>query len=242
MAKIWQSSNSVSRCKQGCKQNHETERDSAETDLVDIFHQRHPNWPCPATHNRGRKTIDICFALPVFIPAIQGTTLLPFGLPEILSGDHRMLIIDLDISTLFGNHNNVNQPTYTRGVNSQAQPMITKFCRTALKACDRKQISECIKELETKIQFNADNHTQMDEINQDLTTCLIRADQKCCKHNENPWSPMLHTAYIKHRYWSVQLTVYRTERPHTQALQNLSKYLPMEAVTFQPGETVSTRL
>jgi len=83
-------------------------RISVETDLVDIYHQWHPNWPCPATHNQGSKTIDICIVSPEFIPAIQGTTLLPFGLLEILSGDHQTLIIDLDTLTLFGNHNNVN--------------------------------------------------------------------------------------------------------------------------------------
>jgi len=92
---------------------------------------------------------------------------------------------------------------YSRGVNSQAQLTITKFCHIALKACDRKQILERIKELETKKQYSADDHLQMDEIDQDLTTILIRADQKCRKHNDNPWSPTLHTAYIKHRYWSV---------------------------------------
>jgi len=44
---------------------------------------------------------------------------------------------------------------------------------------------------------------------------------------------------MEHRFWSVQLTVYRTERPHNQALQNLRANLTPETTTLLPGETVS---
>jgi len=50
---------------------------------------------------------------------------------------------------------------------------------------------------------------------------------------------MLHRTYMEHHYWSVQLTVYRTEQPHKQALQNLRANLTLETTTLLPDETVS---
>jgi len=215
---------------------------SAETNMVDLHQYRHPHWPRPATHNRGSKTIDVCYGSPEFLPALRGATLLPFGIPEILSGNHHTMIIDLDSELLFGTTNTKIRPTYVRGVNSQAQPTVTKFCRTALKACARLRISECIAELETKHQLTNNDRELLDAIDHDLTQCLITADKKCCKYSTNPWSPALHHTYMEHRFWTVKLTVYRTERPHLQVLQNLRKNLTPEATMLLPEETVSIRL
>jgi len=215
---------------------------SAETDLVDLLQYRHPDCPRPATHNRGSKTIDACYGSPEFLPALRGTTLLPFGIPEILSGDHRTVIVEFDSDILFGITNTTIRPTYVRGVNSQAQPTVTKFCRVALKAHDRLKISARISELESKHNLNQNERELMDAIDYDLTQCLTTADQKCRQYSTNPWSPKLHRTYMEHRFWNVQLTVYRTERPHAQALQNLRKNLTPEATTLLPDETVSIRL
>jgi len=150
----------------------------------------------------------VCYGSLEFLPATRGTTLLPFGIPEILSGDHRTVIVDLDSNVLFGITNTKIRPTYVRGVNSQAQPTVTKFCRIALKASDRLKISERISELESKHHFTQNERDLMDAIDHDLTQCLTKADQKCRKYSTNPWSPTLHRTYMDHRFWNVQLTVY----------------------------------
>jgi len=82
----------------------------------------------------------------------------------------------------------------------------------------------------------------MDAINHDLTQCLIKADQKCCKFSDNPWSPMLHCTYMEHHFWTIQLMVYQREWPHTQALQNLQANLNLETTTLLPDEMVSIHL
>jgi len=74
----------------------------AETDLIDLHYHRYPHRLCPSTYNRGSQTIDICMGSPEFVVAMTAATILPFGIPIHLTGDHRALVLDFNSSILFG--------------------------------------------------------------------------------------------------------------------------------------------
>jgi len=74
----------------------------AETDLIDLHYHRYPQYPRLATYNQGNSIIDICMGSPEFVTAMMAATILPFGVPIQLSGDHRALIMEFDSHILFG--------------------------------------------------------------------------------------------------------------------------------------------
>jgi len=55
----------------------------------------------PATHNCRSLTIDACIGPKLFTDALTGAWILPFGLPSMIPGDHRMLSLDFDNDILF---------------------------------------------------------------------------------------------------------------------------------------------
>ncbi len=75
----------------------------SETDLIDLHHFKYPHEPRPPTYARGRLTLDFCIGSPEFVNSLVEATILPFGLPTHLTGDHRALLLDFDSKVLFGN-------------------------------------------------------------------------------------------------------------------------------------------
>jgi len=75
---------------------------AAETDLTDLHKHKFPTHPRPATHTRGSLTIDICLGSPEFLQALANASILPFGLPTHIHGDHRTLIVEFNSHMLFG--------------------------------------------------------------------------------------------------------------------------------------------
>jgi len=78
-------------------------RIAAETDLADLHKHKFPASSRPATHTRGSLMIDICLGSPEFMQALVTASILPFGQPTHIHGDHRTLIVDFDSNMLFGN-------------------------------------------------------------------------------------------------------------------------------------------
>jgi len=83
-----------------------------ETDLVNLQQSQIPYNTRPLTYNQGPSTIDIILGNPELLLHITATVLMPFGLPENLSGDHRTVIIDFDSRSLLGNCQQV--PPFTQ--------------------------------------------------------------------------------------------------------------------------------
>jgi len=99
-----------------------------EMDLIDLQQSQIPYATRPPTYNHGHSTIDIILGNPDLLPHITATVLMPFGLPENLSGDHCTVIINFDSHSLLGNCQQLTPFTQYQGVNSHAQPTVHKFC------------------------------------------------------------------------------------------------------------------
>jgi len=169
-------------------QQHGLTRILAETDLVDLHSLRHPTTPRPSTYNRGTKTIDICLGSPEFASALVAASILPFGIPVLLPGDHHTLLLDFNSHILFGHAFPPPKYTYYRGVHSNLIPTVTKFSKMVGTACDAALISERISQIKNLAVLTADDHIALEAIDHDLTHILVKADHKCRKFNDSPWS------------------------------------------------------
>jgi len=207
---------------------------------VDLHHLRHPTTPRPPTYNRGTQTIDTCLGSPEFASSLVAASILPFGIPALLTGDHRTLILDFDSHILFGNAPPPAKFTYLRGIYSNSILTVTKFSQMVGSACDAAQISERIATIESLSALAPADHTALDAIDTDLTRILVRADQQCRKFTESPWSPTLSKAYYEHWYWSLKLSKQRTKHSYRQAYDLLSHKLEPTAMQLQPNETISS--
>jgi len=196
-----------------------------ETDLVDIHQYCHPHSPRPATHQCGSRPIDICLASPAFIPALTGTYILPFGQPHSMPGDHRTIGIDLDPMILFGHKAPSEKFRIQRGVNSNAFPTVKLFSQLVSEQWERQNIDSCVTQLMAKTTFSMDDHDQLEQLDREITQILVKADKKCNKYRDAPWSPELHQAFLQHRYWRVQLTAFKTKRDFRTVLADIQSRL-----------------
>jgi len=106
-------------------------------------------------------------------------------------------------------------------------------------ACDDTNINNRIQEIEILDHLTDSDQACLDMIDADLTRILVDADAKCQPYQIYPWSPDLHTAYLDHRFWSISLSVKRTKRPHTQALETIRDRMGMKFIPLSPPDTIS---
>jgi len=120
--------------------------------------------------------------------------------------------------------------TQTRGINSHAQPTVHKFCRLVTEEYDNNPIFVNIPLLESKDQFTRADHKLMDDIDQALTDILVKADRKCWKLNNYPWSLALHKAYLIHQYRKLKKSALVTEHNYDKAYQCIRTVVGDEAL------------
>jgi len=215
----------------------------AETDLTDVHENKFPQRPCPATHQRGTRPIDIILASPRFVNAVTAAYILPFGVPITMPGDHRTMGIDLDTQILFGNKSPPpSRFTQVRGVQSNAIPTVQRFCELTVKGWEKFAIAERISPFTHLTTLTPHEHNLLDEIDQDLTHIIVQADRQCAKFRTTPWSPKLHKAYVEHRYWAIQASTLKTGRNYDHLLQQIRVKLGITTNDKHHRKTIQTNL
>jgi len=110
------------------------------TGLIDLHRYHFSGIPTPATHQRGSKTINICLGTKLFTQALVKAWYLPFDLPITLTGDHRTVGLEFDHHILFGNKLPLVAPLQSRGVYSNAYPIVRKFNNNVAEACSNSNL------------------------------------------------------------------------------------------------------
>jgi len=195
------------------------------TGLIDLHRYRFLGIPTPATHQRGSKTIDICLGTKLFAQALVKAWYIPFGLPITLTGDHHTVGLEFDHHILFGNKLPLVAPLQSRGVYSNAYPIVCKFNNNVAEACSNSNLYQRVEALLKTTQFTIFHHHMLEQIDKELTKILISEDKACWKIGDYPWSPKLHQAYLHHHYWFLQLTSLHTKKDLSMALQQILNQL-----------------
>jgi len=194
-----------------------------ETDLIDLHHHRYPSLPKPATYQRGSQPIDIMIGSKLLSTALLHAWMLPFGEPYLIKGDHRLLGLDFSPDILFGGQADHPIPGLIRGINSQNELHVPKYCKTVIQRCNKHRLDERIATLLLKTELLPDKIQELELIDATLTKILVQTDQQCRPLLKTPWSPAVQTAYMIHRYWSLKLTAKRTERDLSASFEAIEK-------------------
>jgi len=213
-----------------------------ETDLIDLHTHCYPATPKLATHQRGSHPIDLIAGSPRCAAATRRTWMLPFGMPPLIKGDHRLLGIDLDTNLLFGNSPTNPIPTTPRGINSKHDLHVAKFCKEAILECNKHKLAERLEALKAKNQLSAADLLELEIIDAKITRILVSADHRCCPLSNTPWSPAIQTAYLRHRYWSLKLTAFRTQKDFSSAIRAIERRLDPTEIQQTPSKSLSAHL
>jgi len=213
-----------------------------ETDLIDLHTHCYPATPKPATHQRGSHPIDLIAGSPRCAGATRRAWMLPFGMPPLIKGDHRLLGIDLDTNLLFGNSPTNPIPTTPRGINSKHDLHVAKFCKEAILECNKHKLAERLEALKAKNQLSAADLLELEIIDAKITRILVLADHWCRPLSNTPWSPAIQTAYLRHRYWSLKLTAFRTQKDFSSAIQAIERRIDPTEIQQTPSKSLSAHL
>jgi len=194
----------------------------AKTDLIDLHYHRYPHRPRPSMYNQGSQTIDICMGSLEFVVAMTAATILPFGIPIHLTGDHRTLVLDFNSSILFRHKPPPSRYLYPQGVNSNVPTTVTWLSKIIGIASDIDWINDRITQIENLTSIQKMDKISLNNIDRDLTGILITADSKCHRFKDYPWSPTLDRAYLEHQYWLLWLSKIKTN-DHMLALTKRSR-------------------
>jgi len=186
-------------------------RISTEMDLVDLHHLKFPNIPWPPTHTRGSLTIDICLGSPEFVHPLTTASILPFGQPSHIHGDHCTLLVEFDSHMLFGNATPTINTMPLRGVYSNTIPIVHWFCQLVGKGCDKAEIANRIAQIKECDNLTDSDREHLDKIDRDISKILTWADRKCWRFKEHLWSLTLQQDYLVHQYWTVKLSEVKTK-------------------------------
>jgi len=133
-------------------------------------------------------------------------------------------------------------PHTTWGVYSNNAKLIKKFCKQVITTSQDTGIYKRIHSLASKISLTPDDHKELDDIDQDLTHILVKADQACVKAGNAPWSPQLHKAYLVHHYWSLKLSQMRTGRNYLHAFTTIKQKINLSKLKLAHLLTISANL
>jgi len=205
----------------------------SETDLIDLHYHRYPSQKKPATHQRGSHPINLIAGSPLFEQAMVASWIHSFGNPVMIKGDHRMLGIDFDPDTLFGNTPSPLAPLHLCGVNSCHPQKVDKFCKRVITRCNQLQLAERIKDLKSMPHWDQAQFDKLELIDRQLTTILLNADKHCTPTSPAPWLPELNQAYLRHQFWAISLTAKRAKRDMTEILESLKRRLHQDPVNHK---------
>jgi len=194
----------------------------AETSLIDLHHHKYSHKLWPPTYNCGTNTIGImCIGSLEFMAALTAASILPFGIPIYLSSDHRALLLDFNSKILFDYKPPPKLFIYLCGVNSNAQPTVTKYSKLIGMGCNHADINACITAIKQLPNLNDHDQSILNDIDKTVTTILMEADCRCRRFNAYPWSPELHLAFLEYQYWSLQLSKLGTKQSYEAAYNKI---------------------
>jgi hypothetical protein len=175
----------------------------SETGLVDAMaHELGAH--LPETYIRGRKTIDHILVSPGLINTIRGAGHLAYSYKDGIVADHRGMFLDFERKSLLGaRHELAERPA--RLLTTKDPKGAAKYQSEASGKIRSNPIYHRLVEIERYAQdeFTPSLKQAFEQVDNELHTILIDAENVIDKQNHLPWSPPLHSAYQIWLYWKI---------------------------------------
>ena len=168
-----------------------------------------------ATHTRGQRRIDFILVSPSVLPYITACGILPF---YTVPSDHRPLFLDIDLHALLKSTPASLSSRTPRGVQTSNPRSVLTFRSLFRAFLDNTQFET---RLLTLLDSQDVSSNDLNNLDQELTTCLLDIDRKCQRHHNTPWSPELsHAKRVVYywRLWYTELTQHIDTSPQRSSL------------------------
>ena len=161
--------------------------------LKDMIHDRHHNMPKFRSCIKGTNIIDYAYCSTSIFRHITASTYEPFYLN--VDSDHRGIVIDLNRQTLFGRQDPL-AITPSRGVTSTNTTQTEAFLLQLSVNWKNFDINQRIQSIQSNTQKDTIRE-DLNAIDQDITTAILKAEQHVKRRARPPWSPTLREASLR---------------------------------------------
>ena len=168
--------------------------------IRDMVASRHTNMPPFRSCNKGQNIIDYALCSSTLLPLIRASTYEPFMLNT--TSDHRGIVIDFNTRSLMGRQEHIVSPD-RRGINSNNPIQVERFLEELQKDWEKYNIAQRIHRAYNTITDTTSLRKLVNELDQDITKAMLRAERKVRKSERPPWSPALKQASLLVKYYKL---------------------------------------
>jgi hypothetical protein len=207
--------------------------------LVDLVADRH-NEVAPRTYQRSARRLDYILGT----RRVQSATIRSgyYAFNEILRSDHRAAYIDLDPDILLGTKPPQYDETPQRILKSTNLRVVAKYLQHLHRHCDKHKLKERSEALATITAWDIPAQQEIEDIDQQLTQGMLKAEKKYGHNFDAPWTPKLHHEYLRRKYWHIALSGHKNDFNVDLQLARIVDELPKddELTIMSPPYTVQT--
>jgi len=177
-----------------------------ECQLYDALTYKYPHPPSPSSYKNGPHRLDYILISDTLLPHVQHITMLPFDHSEVIS-DHRPMLIDFNFNAVFNSLKVQPNPFdhSRRGVRLTNLKSIDNYQTHLRRNVREHKVIERLTTTQRRLnrtptQFLIDHFNDLDE---EYGRYMIASQRKASKqfNKSPPWSPILHKAGSRVRYW-----------------------------------------
>jgi len=177
-----------------------------ECQLYDALTHKYPDSPSPSSYKNGPHRLDYILISSTLLPHIQSITMLPFDHSEVIS-DHRPMLIDLDFTAVFQSSIVPPNPFHSqyRGVCLNNLKTVDGYQQHLRRYVKDHKVVERLTTTQRKLNYKATSYLteQFNAIDEEYGRYMLASKRKAAKQFSKtpPWSPTLHQAGSRVRYW-----------------------------------------
>jgi hypothetical protein len=179
--------------------------------LCDPLVQRHGSDNQPSTYKRGSKRIDYILTSRRIAEYVTASGILPYN--HLVPSDHKALFIDVDIQGYLRGQISTTCSSDYRGIQSNNPRAVRKYQQCITTFLQKSQIEQQMQHL-LEAQLHQ-GHLTPSQINQIIhlettfTAAKLKAEKRCSKILQIPWSPALKTSMHNVSYWQSWLSQFK---------------------------------
>jgi hypothetical protein len=185
--------------------------------LCDPLIQRHGSDNQPPTYKRGTKRIDYIFTSRNIGEFVSAAGILPYN--HLVPSDHKALFIDVDLQGYLRGQISTTCSMEQRGIQSNNPRAVKKYQKLIKNFLQHSHIEHDISLLlAAQSQQGHLTPSQIDDaicLESTFTAAKLKAEKKCSKIIQIPWSPALKNSMHDVSYWKSWLSQFKTRIDET---------------------------
>ena len=182
-----------------------------------MIKDRHDNLPNFRSCLKGGNTIDYAFCSISILRSVTASTYEPFYLHS--NSDHRGIVIDLNRHTLF-DRPQVLVAAPQRGVMSTNHIQYETFHKHLTQYWKQHKIAERLDNLQTNHLDKNSLRSSLNNIDNDITKSLLRAENRSKRSERPPWSPDLKEASLQVKLLKLLFRQFVSNQPMTASIDH----------------------